>query len=31
MGPPKVPLTKALAVAGWLEDEEILRKLSRGK
>ena len=31
MGPPKVPLTKALAVAGRLEDEEILRKLSRGK
>lgn len=31
MGPAKVDLTKALALAAALEDEEILRKLSLGK
>jgi hypothetical protein len=31
MGPPKVPLTKALALAASLEDEEILKKLARGR
>jgi hypothetical protein len=31
MGRPTVPLTKALALASELEDEEIVRKLSIGK
>ncbi|MES2208712.1 MAG: antitoxin [Chloroflexota bacterium] len=31
MGAPKVPLDKALQLAGWLEDEEIIRKLALGK
>jgi hypothetical protein len=31
MGPPKVDLTKALALSGELEDEEIIRKLALGK
>jgi hypothetical protein len=31
MGVPKVPLDKALALAGRLEDDEILRKLVAGK
>lgn len=31
MGPPAVPLTKALGLASELEDEEIVRKLSIGK
>jgi len=31
MGEPRVDLTKALRLAGELEDEEILRKMSLGK
>lgn len=31
MGPPAVPLDKALQLAGELEDEEILRKMALGK
>lgn len=31
MGAPKVPLDKALQLAGRLEDEEIIRKLALGK
>jgi hypothetical protein len=31
MGPPRVNLDKALQLAGELEDEEILRKMSMGK
>ncbi|MBF8290390.1 MAG: antitoxin [Chloroflexi bacterium] len=31
MGIPKVPLDKALQLAGQLEDEEIVRKLALGK
>lgn len=31
MGPPKVDLTKALAIAAEMEDEEIMRKLALGK
>jgi len=31
LGEPKVDLTKALALAGQMEDEEILRKLAAGK
>lgn len=31
MGPAKVDLTKALALAAALEDEEIVRKLALGK
>ncbi|MBA3877468.1 MAG: antitoxin [Anaerolinea sp.] len=31
MGIPKVPLDKALQLAGQLEDEEIIRKLALGK
>ena len=31
MGPPLVDLTKALALAGQLEDEEIIKKLRLGK
>ena len=31
MGPAKVDLTKALALAAALEDEEIVRRLSLGK
>jgi hypothetical protein len=31
MGPPLVDLTKALALAAALEDEETLNKLARGK
>lgn len=31
MGEPLVPLTKALALAADLEDDEILRKLAAGK
>ena len=31
MGPPLVNLDKALQIAGDLEDEEIIRKMSMGK
>lgn len=31
MGPPKVDLTKALQLAGQLEDEALLRKLAEGR
>jgi hypothetical protein len=31
MGKPRVDITKALELAGHLEDEEIIRKLSQGK
>ena len=31
MGPPLVDLTKALQLAGELEDEEIIRKLASGR
>ncbi|MFW0791542.1 antitoxin [Gordonia sp. CPCC 205333] len=31
MGQPRVDLTRALAVAGELEDEEIARKLEQGR
>jgi hypothetical protein len=31
MGPPLVDLTKALALAAQLEDEEIIKKLALGK
>lgn len=31
MGPPKVDLTKALQLAGELEDAEIIRKMRAGK
>jgi hypothetical protein len=31
MGPPLVDLTKALALAGQLEDEEIIKRLGLGK
>jgi hypothetical protein len=31
MGPPKVDLTKALRLAGELEDAEIVRKMQTGK
>ncbi|HEX5471460.1 MAG TPA: hypothetical protein VFW73_06220 [Lacipirellulaceae bacterium] len=31
MGVPKVDLTKALALAGQLEDEEIIRKMNLGQ
>ena len=31
MGPPRVPLTNALALAAALEDEEIRAELARGK
>ena len=31
MGPPLVDITKALQLAGQLEDEEILSKLAKGK
>jgi len=31
MGKPKVSLDKALALAAWLEDEEVCRKLGRRK
>lgn len=31
MGPPAVPLVKALALAGELEDEELLRKMDLRK
>jgi hypothetical protein len=31
MGPPKVDLTKALQLAGRLEDEALLRKLAEGR
>ena len=31
MGEPAVPLTKALALAADLEDEELIRKLDLGK
>jgi hypothetical protein len=31
MGAPKVDLTKALQLAGQLEDEEVIRKLALGK
>jgi hypothetical protein len=31
MGVAKVDLTKALALAGQLEDEEIIRKMSLGR
>jgi hypothetical protein len=31
MGPPKVDLTKALQLAGSLEDEALLRKLAEGR
>ncbi|MFO0791132.1 MAG: hypothetical protein U0805_16855 [Pirellulales bacterium] len=31
MGRPKVDLTKALALAGQLEDEEIVKKMALGK
>jgi hypothetical protein len=31
MGPPRVDITKALQLAGQLEDKEILAKLARGK
>lgn len=31
MGVPQVPLTRALALAAELEDEEIVRKLALGK
>jgi hypothetical protein len=31
LGAPKVDLTKALALAAQLEDEEILRKMSTGR
>ncbi len=31
MGVPKVDLTKALALAAELEDQEIIKKLARGK
>lgn len=31
MGPPRVDLTKALQLAGQLEDEEVVRKLQLGK
>ena len=31
MGPPLVDLTKALRLAGELEDEEIIRKLASGR
>jgi hypothetical protein len=31
MGPPRVDLDKATQLAGDLEDEEILRKMSMGK
>jgi hypothetical protein len=30
-GPPKMDITKALALAAAMEDEEILRKLAAGK
>lgn len=31
MGPPKVDVTKALQLAGRLEDEALLRKLAEGR
>ena len=31
MGRPRVPLDKALQLAGELEDEELIRKLALGK
>ena len=31
MGPPRVDLTKALQLAGSLEDEALLRKLAEGR
>jgi len=31
MGPPKVPLDKALALAAMMEDEEVIRKLTLRK
>jgi hypothetical protein len=31
MGEPKVDVTKALQLAGQLEDEELIRKLAQGK
>lgn len=31
LGPPRVDLTKALALAGELEDQEIIRRLAEGR